>query len=173
MNRQRVFIGIGSNLGDRLANCRRAIEAIGSVRGMTTVGVSSLYESAPVPPASGDWFVNAVVAVETDLAPEAVLRELRAIERRMGRPASRRAGEPRTVDLDLLLYGSLVVDRPGLVVPHPRMHLRRFVLMPLGDLAPDHRHPVLGQTTRELLERLADPSPVTLVGRSDRLVPAG
>ena len=157
---ERAYIGIGSNLGDRVEHCRQAIRAISGVPGVTAMRVSSLYETAPVPPASGGWFVNGVASVDTTLRPEALLEELLRIERAMGRAAARARGEDRKIDLDLLLVGSQVVERPDLVLPHPRMHKRRFVLVPLCELAPDLRHPVLGITMRALLERLDDPSSV-------------
>jgi 2-amino-4-hydroxy-6-hydroxymethyldihydropteridine diphosphokinase len=124
---------------------------------------SSLYETAPVPPASGGWFINAVISAEVTLSPEALLRELRLIEQTMGRPPVRERGGDRSIDLDLLLVGSRVVMRPDLVLPHPRLHLRRFVLVPLCEIAPGLRHPVLGWTMRDLLDRLDDASQVRLV----------
>ncbi len=129
---------------------------------------SPYYETEPVSPASGAWFINGVVSVETTLSPEALLRKLQRIEEEMGRAPVRARGEDRSIDLDLLLVGSQVVQRPDLVLPHPRLHQRRFVLVPLCDLAPDLRHPVLGLTMRELLERLEDPSQVRMLARAAR-----
>jgi 2-amino-4-hydroxy-6-hydroxymethyldihydropteridine diphosphokinase len=171
---ERAYIGVGSNLGDRIGHCRRAMEEIVRVAGIRPATVSSFYESAPVPPASGRWFVNAVIAVDTTLAPDALLRELQRIEQSMGRAPVRLPGDDRVIDLDLLLVGAQRVDRPpDLVLPHPRLHQRRFVLVPLCELAPDCRHPVLGRTMRELLERLDDPSPVRPVAPAQRLAPTG
>jgi 2-amino-4-hydroxy-6-hydroxymethyldihydropteridine diphosphokinase len=160
---ERAYIGIGSNVGDRVSRCQQAIQAISRIRGVTGAQTSLLYETAPVPPVSGGWFVNGVVVVETTLSPEALLRELQRIERAMGRPAARSRGEARIIDLDLLLLGSHVIERADFVLPHPRLHLRRFVLVPLCELAPDLRHPILGNTVRELLDRLDDPSPVRVL----------
>lgn len=173
MKGERACIGIGSNLGDRIEHCRGAIAAIAAISGVTAVRASSLYETTPVPPASGGWFVNGVVSMETKLPPEALLPELLRIEQVMGRPAVRARGEERTIDLDLLLVGSHVVERPDFVLPHPRMHQRRFVLVPLCELAPDLRHPVLGITMRELLGRLDDPSQVRLLAPAGHHAPMG
>lgn len=172
MMSERAYIGIGSNLGDRVHHCQQATEAISRVPGVADVRVSSLYEAAPVPPASGGWFVNGVISVETTLSPEALLQELLRIEWAMGRAASRARGEDRSIDLDLLLVGSQVVERPDFILPHPRLHQRRFVLVPLCELAPDLRHPLLGVAMRELLERLDDPSPVRLLVRAGDAAPA-
>jgi len=170
---ERAYIGIGSNLGDRINQCRQAMRAISGIPEVKAMLVSSLYEAAPVPPASGGWFVNGVVSVETALPPEKLLRELQRIEREMGRTPTRAPGEDRSIDLDLLLVGSQVLERPEFVLPHPRLHQRRFVLVPLCELAPDLYHPVLGITMRALLERLDDPSPVRLLARVEHPVPTG
>ena len=163
---ERAYIGIGSNLGDRIKHCHETIGAILDIAGVTAIRASSLYESAPVPPASGGWFVNGVVSVQTQIKPGALLLELLRIERSMGRAAERARGEDRSIDLDLLLLGSHVVERPEFVLPHPRLHLRRFVLVPFCELAPGLRHPVLRLTMRELLDRLDDPSQVRLLARA-------
>ena len=170
---ERTYIGIGSNLGDRIDLCQQAMRAISAIPVVKAMLVSSLYEAAPVPPASGGWFVNGVVSVETALSPEKLLRELQRIEREMGRTRTGAPGEDRAIDLDLLFVGSQVLERPGFVLPHPRLHQRRFVLVPLCELAPDLRHPVLGITMRVLLERLDDPSPVRLLARVEHPVPTG
>lgn len=133
------------------------------ITGVTVIRASSLYEAAPVPPASGSWFVNGVVAAQTELTPEALLFELQRIEQSMGRAAERARGVDRSIDLDLLLMGSQIVEQPDLILPHPRLHQRRFVLVPLCELDPDLRHPVFGVTMRQLLDRLDDPSPVRLL----------
>jgi 2-amino-4-hydroxy-6-hydroxymethyldihydropteridine diphosphokinase len=171
MSSERAYIGLGSNVGDRIEHCKRAIGAVAGLPGVTAVAVSSLYESAPVPPASGRWFVNGVMSIDTTLPPEALLAELQRIEQTMGRPAARARGEDRTIDLDMLLVGSRIIDGPDLILPHPRLHRRRFVLVPLCELAPDHRHPILGLTMRELLGRLDDPSAVRPLEAAGRLVP--
>ena len=107
---ERAYIGIGSNLGDRVHLCQQATETISRVPGVADVRVSSLYEAAPVPPASGGWFVNGVISVETTLSPEVLLQELLRIEWAMGRAVSRAPGEDRSIDLDLLLVGLQVVQ---------------------------------------------------------------
>ncbi|NJD67875.1 MAG: 2-amino-4-hydroxy-6-hydroxymethyldihydropteridine diphosphokinase [Candidatus Methylomirabilota bacterium] len=164
---ERAYIGIGSNLGDRVEHCHAAITAISKIAGVVVVRASSLYETAPVPPASSRWFVNGVVSVQTDLTPGMLLLELQRIEARMGRAVERARGVDRSIDLDLLLVGSQVVETPDLVLPHPRLHQRRFVLTPLCELDPELCHPVFDVTMRQLLDRLDDPSVVR------RLSPAG
>ena len=172
MKRERAYIGIGSNIGDRIAHCKRAIGAVSRLPGVTALTASSLYETSPAPPATGGWFVNGVASVETTLPPEALLHELQRIEQGMGRPAARAPGEARGIDLDLLLVGPQVLERHDLVLPHPRLHQRRFVLVPLCELDADLLHPVLGVTMRELLERLDDPTPVRLLKQAGILSPA-
>lgn len=158
-----AYIGIGSNLGDRIERCQAAIRAISEIAGVAVICASSLYETAPVPPATGGWFVNGVVLVQTELTPGALLLELERIERSMGRAAERAQGVDRSIDLDLLLMGSWVVEQPNLTLPHPRLHQRRFVLTPLCELDPALRHPVFGVTMRQLLDRLDDSSRVRLL----------
>lgn len=169
----RAYIGIGSNLGDRIEHCQEAIRAISKIAGITATRASLLYEAAPVPLASGGWFVNGVVSAQTTLKPHALLLELQRIERSMGRPAERARGEARSIDLDLLLVGSQVVKQPDLILPHPRLHQRRFVLVPLCELDPDLYHPVLGVTMRQLLDRLDDPSLVRLLEPTVRSTGSG
>jgi 2-amino-4-hydroxy-6-hydroxymethyldihydropteridine diphosphokinase len=130
----RAYIGIGANLGDREATIRRALELL--ARHMSVVAVSTLRETEPWGVADQPPFLNGAAAVETDLRPRALLETLLAIERQLGRT---RAGErwgPRTIDLDLLLYGDEEIDEPGLTVPHPRLHEREFALEPLAELDP-------------------------------------
>jgi len=131
----RAFIGLGANLGDREAQVRRALLALAELPGTRLVAASSLYRSAPVGVGAQPDFINAVAEIETPLGARALLEALLAAERRFGR---RREfpGAPRTLDLDLLLYGDRVIAEPGLVVPHPRMHERAFVLLPLAEIAP-------------------------------------
>jgi len=162
----RVYIGIGSNLGDRRAN---TIEAVERVRGLPTTKVvrsSSLYESEP----HGDaktWFVNSVIELDTDLTPDQLLKRLKAIEEAMGRKRvkGKRWGS-RIIDLDILLYDKDSIEKRALKIPHPEMHKRRFVLMPLAELAPQVVHPHLGQSVSSLLATVKDTKRVTLLPRA-------
>ena len=142
-----AYVGLGANLGDREGSIRRAAELIGARR------LSSIRETEPWGYADQPLFLNAVAEVETALAPRALLDELLAVERRLGRDRAGPRYGPRTIDLDLLLYGDRVVDEPGLTVPHPRLHERIFVLEPLAELAPSLEIPGNG-TVQALLAGL-------------------
>jgi 2-amino-4-hydroxy-6-hydroxymethyldihydropteridine diphosphokinase len=150
----RAFVAIGSNVGDRRKHCREAQNRLGGLPETVLVRASALIETAPQEGATGGPFLNGVVALETALSPEALLHALQAIETALGRPAHRDRGTPRTMDLDILLYGDRLVRQPGLEIPHPRMAQRRFVLEPLAAIAPDARHPALDLTAAALLRRL-------------------
>lgn len=156
-----AFLAFGSNQGNRLDLCDRAVTLLGLLPRSRLTGISSLYETEPVIDERTDpgttWFLNGVMRLETELPPRQVLDICREVERALGRDEVRRNG-PRPIDLDLLFYGSEVLDTPDLVVPHPRLHLRRFVLTPLAELAPDWRHPVLDTTVQDLLDGLQDAS---------------
>ncbi len=132
----RAFVGLGANLGDPEAQVRGALTALEAIRATRLVAASSLYRSTPVGVGGQPDFINAVAAIETARGARALLDELLGVEARFGR---RREfpGAPRTLDLDLLLYGDQLIDEPGLVVPHPRMHERAFVLAPLAEIAPE------------------------------------
>lgn len=147
----RAYVGIGANLGDPTAQVRAAFDALAALPRTRLAVASSLYRSAPVGHVDQPDFVNAVAALDTALAPEALLEALQAIERRAGRSRSFR-NAPRTLDLDLLLYGEARLDGPGLTVPHPRMHSRAFVLVPLVEIAPDIAIPGLGCAAECLAE---------------------
>jgi len=151
-----VYLGLGSNLGRRRENLEAALAALASRPGTRVLAVSPLIETEPVggPPGQGPY-LNGAARVETDLAPEALLAELQAIERALGRREGPRWG-PRPVDLDILLYGDTVLETPALTVPHPRLRERRFVLAPLAAIAPDARDPVTGLAVRDLLARLKE-----------------
>ncbi len=131
----RVFVGLGANLGDAAATVRAAFEALDALPGTRCVARSALYRSAPIE-AQGADYINAVAQLQTQLSPAALLKELQAIEDRFGRERPYR-NAPRTLDLDLLLYGQRRIVTPRLTVPHPRMHERAFVLAPLAEIAPD------------------------------------
>jgi 2-amino-4-hydroxy-6-hydroxymethyldihydropteridine diphosphokinase len=141
----KAFIGLGSNLGEREAQLRAALDAIAQLPTTQLVKVSSLYDTEAVGETDQPNFLNAVAQVDTELTARQLLWNLLLIERRLGRLRTRRWG-PRTIDLDLLLYGSLVVDEPDLKVPHPELTRRAFVLVPLVELDPMLAHPVTGQT---------------------------
>lgn len=160
--KEEAFIGIGSNLGDRLVNCREALRRLDATPGLKVLRLSAFYETEPVQ-AEGGWFVNGVALLETSLDPFGLLRILKGIEVEMGRPINHGPGTPRTIDLDLLLYGPLILQTPELVLPHPRMHERRFVLLPLAEIAPQVWHPLLKRTAQELLLGLRDASQVRLL----------
>ncbi len=135
--KHKVYVGLGANLGDRAATIRRSVELLAATPEVEVVAVSALRETDPVGYADQPRFLNGAVALETELAPRALLDRLLEVERELGRVRGEgpRLG-PRTIDLDLLLYGDQVVDEPGLVVPHARLTERRFVLEPLHELDP-------------------------------------
>jgi 2-amino-4-hydroxy-6-hydroxymethyldihydropteridine diphosphokinase len=182
-----IYLSVGANIGDRAGNVRRAIEGLGALalvpsdtgrspapsgkerspapsgtgRGMRVTRVSSLYETEPVEMREQPWFLNCVVEAETDLLPQQVMDALLEIERGMGRERRVPKG-PRLIDVDILLYGSSVVQIPGLEIPHPRMAERRFVLVPFAEIAPGVQHPILKKTISELLAETPDRSEVRL-----------
>ena len=151
---QRVLVGIGSNIGDRVALCSHAVGALKSHPAIQNVSASPVYETEPVGVTNQPPFLNLVVVFETGLMPEALLKALKKIEEDLGRKKRFRWG-PREVDLDILLYGSLVFETPSLVIPHPEMHTRSFVLAPACDIYPDWVHPVFQQPLHALLEQVS------------------
>jgi len=145
-----VYLGLGSNLGNKIENCLRALKEV-SGRQNHIQAVSSLYKTEPVGFREQDWFINCVAEVITYLSPRALLQFLQEIEELVGRRKTFRWG-PRVIDLDILLYGTEVIKEVDLIIPHPYLHKRAFVLVPLAELAPEFVHPILKKTIRELLE---------------------
>lgn len=156
-----VYIGLGSNTGDKMATCRRALELLGKAGRVTRV--SSFYCTEPVGYPDQESFVNAVAEIETGLSPLALLATCHVIEDELGRRRLLRWG-PRTLDLDILLYGDQVVNNTELMIPHPLMAARRFVLVPLCEIAPEAMHPALKKTIAQLLDELRDTHRVVRCG---------
>lgn len=163
----RAFIALGSNLGDRLANLRNAAQQV-AVLSLGSVRKSAVYETAPLdcPPGSGR-FLNAILALEVSdhVSPHELFGKLKQIEAMLGRKSKQVPNEPRPIDLDVICHGSIQLNTPGLVLPHPRAHMRRFVLQPLCDVAPDLVLPGQTQIVLELLAHLPDDGSVRLFAR--------
>ena len=155
--RKTAYLSLGSNLGDREANLREAVRRLRDFS--EVVAISSFYETEPVEFTNQPWFLNIAVGLQTDLMPRQLLTAVLKIERDMGRRRLQPKG-PRSIDIDILLFGATVVEDPKLVIPHPAMHERNFVLKPLAEIAPGAKHPVLKKSIKELLEDLPQPAPV-------------
>ena len=151
-----AYIGVGSNLGDRAGNCLRGIDAIDRSMECCVEIYSPLYETEPVGYEDQGWFVNGAAKIRTYLDPAGLLARLRAIEREMGRKPTGIPFGPRVLDFDILLFEDFILKIEHLTIPHPEMHKRRFVLIPLADIAPDVVHPVLKKTILTLLANLKD-----------------
>lgn len=148
-----VYIGIGSNLGDKRSNCDQAVDRVGRIRGCRLMGCSPWFLTRPVGVEGQDWYLNGVASLETEISAHDLLAGLLAVESAMGRVRAGKWG-PRIIDLDLLLFGEEIIRDVDLQVPHPFMHTRRFVLVPMVHLAPQLIHPVLGRSMADLLNRL-------------------
>ena len=157
----RAYIGIGSNLGDRHRNCIKALKMIGGVPGCRVSACSDWYLTQPVGVKEQDWYVNGVTSIDTGIPARHLLENLLDIETRMGR-VRKGLWDPRIIDLDILLFGKEIIQEEGLRVPHPLMHIRRFVLVPFAQLDPDLIHPSLGVSMAELLHKLPDDEQVVL-----------
>jgi 2-amino-4-hydroxy-6-hydroxymethyldihydropteridine diphosphokinase len=156
-----VYIGIGSNLGNKRENYLEALDRIAKLPKTRILKESSVYESEPHGD-SKEWFINGVIQIETDFKPEALLNKFKNIERAMGRKKVRKKWGARIIDLDILLYDSLIMSKKTLKIPHAEMQNRKFVLVPLSELAPQIVHPVLGATISELLFAVKDAKRVSL-----------
>jgi 2-amino-4-hydroxy-6-hydroxymethyldihydropteridine diphosphokinase len=150
---KKAFIGIGSNLGDRRKNCSEAVKRLKEIPGSEFLGCSRWYLTSPVGVKGQDWFVNGVACLAAEISARELLGRLLAIETDMGRVRNEKWG-PRVIDLDLLLYGKDIIRESDLEIPHPQMHLRRFVLAPLAELDPEVIHPVLAKTGSQMLSEL-------------------
>ena len=149
-----AYISVGSNLGNKLENCRRGIAALTGTETSRLIDQSRVYQTEPVDYKDQDWFVNCAVKIETVLLPLALLDEIESIERAAGRIRDPVRYGPRILDLDIIFYEDLVMNHPRLVIPHPRMHKRRFVLKPICDIDPHIKHPVFHRNMHAMLEKL-------------------
>ncbi len=147
-----VYISIGSNLGDREDNCRKAIKFL-KENGIAVKKQSSMHETEPWGVKAQPKFINMAIEVETDKKPEELLRVLEEIEKEIGRTETVKWG-PRVIDLDILFYDDLILKIPGIEIPHPLLHEREFVLKPLCEIAPNKKHPITGKTVKEMIENL-------------------
>ena len=154
-------MGLGSNIGNRAEYLKEAVDAIRKLDACTVKQISSIYETEPWGDMDQPDFLNQVVEVETQLGPRGILNECKKIEQALGRKNGK-TGEPRTIDIDLLLYGNRVVEDTDVQVPHPRIQMRRFVLVPLNEIAPDVTIPGSGRTVREALETCTDEGGIKL-----------
>ena len=156
-----VYIGIGSNQGKKRENYQEALNRIAKIPKTRITRESSLYESEPIGD-SKEWFVNGVIEVETELLPIPLLQRCTNIERAMGRKKVRKKWGSRVIDLDILLFDNVMMNRRNLEIPHPEMHNRKFVLIPLSEIAPQHVHPALGKTISQLAVKTTDEKKVSL-----------
>ena len=146
-----VFISIGSNMGDKIAVCEKAVEHIDSSLNMSLLAVSKYYKTEPVDYLDQDWFVNLAVKIKTDISPENLLQQLKNIEKLLGTQKKYIRFGPRILDLDIIFYDNIIIDTENIQIPHPRMHKRRFVLKPISDIEPDFIHPIIKISVKKLL----------------------
>ena len=151
-----VYISVGSNMGDRLQNCRQGITALNRSGESRIIAQSRMYMTEPVGYKDQGWFINMVVKLETANDPFELLDIINKVQRAAGRKRDVIRYGPRVLDLDIIFFGQRVIQTPRLEIPHPRMHKRRFVLQPICDIDPQFRHPILGCSVRDLLENLQD-----------------
>jgi 2-amino-4-hydroxy-6-hydroxymethyldihydropteridine diphosphokinase len=150
-----AYLGIGSNVGNPLQQCRDALREIASLKNMQVLRRSSLYRTEPVGNTNQDWFVNGVLEVRTTFTAPQLLKAMQGVEQTLGRVSTEKWG-PRTIDIDILLYGQEIIGIGDLVIPHKEMHKRRFVLVPMNEIAPYVIHPLYGVSMKGLLDRLED-----------------
>lgn len=163
------YVALGGNEGDRLANLEAGLRQMAA--SLSVSAISPLYETEPIGFANQEWFLNAVAAVETGMSPHELLMVLQAVERIVGKATPFPNG-PRTLDLDLLLYGDQVIHDSELIVPHPRLHVRKFVLRPLADVAPNATHPTLGKKILHLLNNVGEDGVVQAWDGVSQIFPA-
>jgi len=149
-----VYLSLGSNLGDRRANLITALNTL--KQNVRIIKISAVYDTAPMENTNQGRFLNIAIEATTALTPRELLKFVKGIEWRMGRNLKAAPNSPRPIDIDILFYGDTIINAPALVIPHPRLHLREFVLAPLAEIAPDFVHPVLNKTIRELQIELGE-----------------
>jgi 2-amino-4-hydroxy-6-hydroxymethyldihydropteridine diphosphokinase len=149
------FVGLGSNMDDPAGHCLKAMHLISAAEGVNLLRISSLYRTEPIGSVEQDWFINAVAEIRSELTAHKLMKVLQDIENNMGRVRKEKWG-PRIIDLDILLYGQDVIRDENLVVPHPELHRRRFILVPLCEIASYVIHPAFGVSIRGLMDRLDD-----------------
>ncbi len=163
----KVYLSTGSNLGDRLSHLQKAVDTLNETPGIQVTRVSSVYETEPWGYLDQPRFLNQVVELETDIPPLKLLPIMKQMERDLGRTPNFKNG-PRVIDLDIILYGDQIIEQEGLIIPHPHVEERAFVLVPLADLAPDFVHPVLCKTIRQMEEEI-DCSGISLFREEESL----
>ena len=159
----RVFISFGSNLGDKVSNCKRAVHDLAAFADV--IHISSLYETEPVGKEDQPDFINGVVELDTDLSPHELLAKINSIEDKLGRVRKEKWG-PRIIDLDIIFFDDVILEDKDLKIPHPMAHLRRFVLEPLCEITPEFMHPVYKKSAKKLLDKIDDDKGVVRLNES-------